>query len=706
MNQKHNFRLVLCIALLAGFSGFAGAAYDDLGVSARVMGMGNAFTAVADDAYSVYYNPAGLALLPRPEFGTAYAKLYPGLSDNSNLQNTFLVYAMPLDQGKQGGLGFGLDYFSLDSLYHETSLYASYGRDLLPGLLPDKLYGGLSLKYLNRGVNPGSLANAPVSDTGQILQGEVDPVLQNTSKTNIDMDLGLLYKLDPRWTLGLTVQHLLEPNIAFGSTPDPLDRNYKLGASYRTPFALLSGEIDDMTAPDYSREEIATFAAEKWLPTLQFGTFGIRGALSAGTQQYRALSVGLSYKIYKMEFDYGMTVPFGGIADMYGTQRIGLTFFFGHSRTPEPAFSEALLEDMGQLAEVGTPEFKAQMEDLARYQREAMESFLSRARVLSGQGRFADAYSEVQQAISISSTDATLQESAKRLMAVAAIYPEVENFSSDPVQVAVYEGILDFLSGENAAALKSLDYAHSISPSDDRIAYLRSIISGMFPGKAVPSAAVAPKAPASAVAPIAVSTAAAPPVTASAVSARAQSPAQSVAKSSAPASNQAAAQASAAGSEIAADTALMEVALSRQEYGKVVKLGRQIVQIDATDESAYLRMGVAYYALKRYSEALESLRIASRLARDEKTRKELDSYIGQIEDIEQKASEAKAAASPEDIESLYNAGVEFYAQGRLKESARMFQRILQMDPQNESAAKALKRVNAEIMESGESGGAQ
>ncbi|MDE1977503.1 MAG: hypothetical protein KGI84_09645, partial [Elusimicrobia bacterium] len=544
----------------------------------------------------------------------------------------------------------------------------------------------------NRGINPGSLANAPVSDTGQILQGQIDPVLQNTSKTNIDLDLGLLYKLDPRWTLGLTVQHLLEPNIAFGSTPDPLDRNYKLGASYRTPFALLSGEIDDMTAPDYSREEIATFAAEKWLPTLQFGTFGIRGALSAGTQQYRALSVGLSYKIYKMEFDYGMTVPFGGIADMYGTQRIGLTFFFGHSRTPEPTFNEALLEDMGQLAEVGTPEFKAQMEDLARFQREAMENFLSRARVLSGQGRFADAYGEVRQAISISSTDANLQESAKRLMAVAAIYPRVENFSSDPVQVAVYEGILDFLSGENAAALKSLDYARSISPSDDRIAYLRSIISGMFPGKSVPVPAIA------------VLTGAAQAVAAS--TAPAAAPAQTVVKSSAPASNQAASAAKAAGSEIAADTALMEVALSRQEYGKVVKLGKQIVQIDATDESAYLRMGVAYYALKRYSEALESLRIASQLARDEKTRKELDSYIGQIEDIEQKASEAKAAASPEDIESLYNAGVEFYAQGRLKESARMFQRILQMDPQNASAAKALKRVNAEIMESGESGGAQ
>ncbi len=695
-----NLRLALASVLLAAVSGLSGtarAAYDDLGVSARVMGLGNAFTAVADDAYSVYYNPAGLALLPRPEFGTAYAKLYPGLSDNSNLQNTFLVYAKPLDGGRQGGLGVGLNYFSLDNLYHETSLYASYGRDLLPGLLSHKLYGGLSLKYLNRGINPGSLADAPVSDTGQILNGQSDPVLQNTSKSNVDMDLGLLYKLAPRWTLGLDVQHLFEPNIAFGSSPDPLERNYKLGAAYKTPFALLSGEVDDMMAPDYSREEIATFAAEKWLPTLTFGTFGIRGALSAGTQQYRALSFGLSYKIYKMEFDYGMQVPFGGIADIYGTQRIGLTFFFGRSRTPQAPYSEALMENMGELAGVGTPEFKAQMENISRYEREAEENFLSQARVLAGKGRFADAYDKVEQAVSVSTAEPSLIESAKRLKAAAAIYPEVENFSSDPVQVAVYEGILNFLSGQNGAALRNLGYARDINPSDDRIAYLMSIISGVFPVQKAPAPAL--------VAPVALSTAAATVAPSSAaVSALPQAisvSTRAVAKASLAVST--AASPSAA---IEADSVLMAAALSRQEYGKVIELGKQITRMDATDEMARLRMGVAYYGLRRYPEALSSLRTALGLARDERTRKMLNSYIGQIERIESRARAAKATASPEDIENLYNAGVEFYVQGRLQESARMFERLLNLDPKNVSAAKALKRVKAEILESGQGGPAQ
>src|SRR5579859_1073835 len=58
-------RLLLVLALAAAAP--ARAAYDDLGTSARVSGMSNAFTAVADDAYSIYYNPAGLATLDRPE---------------------------------------------------------------------------------------------------------------------------------------------------------------------------------------------------------------------------------------------------------------------------------------------------------------------------------------------------------------------------------------------------------------------------------------------------------------------------------------------------------------------------------------------------------------------------------------------------------------------------------------------------------------
>jgi long-subunit fatty acid transport protein len=73
---------LLC-ALLAAAP--ARAAYEDLGIGARAPGMGNAFTALADDVHAVHYNPAGLSHLDRGQLSTSYSKLYMGLSDGSNL---------------------------------------------------------------------------------------------------------------------------------------------------------------------------------------------------------------------------------------------------------------------------------------------------------------------------------------------------------------------------------------------------------------------------------------------------------------------------------------------------------------------------------------------------------------------------------------------------------------------------------------------
>ena len=49
--------------------------YNFLGAGARANGMGDAFVAVADDATAIFWNPAGLFLLDRPEtsFGFQFA---------------------------------------------------------------------------------------------------------------------------------------------------------------------------------------------------------------------------------------------------------------------------------------------------------------------------------------------------------------------------------------------------------------------------------------------------------------------------------------------------------------------------------------------------------------------------------------------------------------------------------------------------------
>ncbi len=65
------------------------ASYLDIGVGARGLGMGGAYTALADDAHAVYWNPAGLARLEKREVAASHSEL------GNSTRHDFLAYAHP-----------------------------------------------------------------------------------------------------------------------------------------------------------------------------------------------------------------------------------------------------------------------------------------------------------------------------------------------------------------------------------------------------------------------------------------------------------------------------------------------------------------------------------------------------------------------------------------------------------------------------------
>ncbi|MBI5201782.1 MAG: hypothetical protein HY925_09380 [Elusimicrobia bacterium] len=439
----------------------------------------------------------------------------------------------------------------------------------------------------------------------------------------------------------------------------------KLGAAYRTPFTVLTGDVHFHKAPDGSMDKTFVMAAEKWLPTLLHGSFGVRGSLGFGSRDYRVLTTGLSYKIHRMQLDYGFGMPLGSVSSTFGNHRMGLSFKFGQARMAEPKLSEAILENMRELAEVGSPEFRYQAEEMALYKRTALQEFVRQATLDASAGRFLDAQHKLEQAEALNPADKKLVASAERVGTVAKIFPEVTGQQTDAAMAALYGGALDFMAGRDRDAFRKVAYAQSLNPNDERFEALLKAMEGKAGVARGPEAATAgPTAPTLGMEKV-----------------------------------------------VSANMALMEVALKEGDYEKVLKLSKEVLELDPARVLAYKRQAAAQYALKKYPEALASLRSALKLERDNDERKTLKSYIDALEALIARTSApvkpvatpkpetapAKAAA-PVDIERMYEAGVDLYAQGRLREAADLFRKILDADPKNVSARRALDRVQAELLE--------
>lgn len=82
---------------------YAGEAFT-LGAGARALGLGGAYTPIADDPTAIYYNPAGLALVTKDQLSLLHSETFGSL-----LNHDFIAYARPIGVGdKQGAFGVGI----------------------------------------------------------------------------------------------------------------------------------------------------------------------------------------------------------------------------------------------------------------------------------------------------------------------------------------------------------------------------------------------------------------------------------------------------------------------------------------------------------------------------------------------------------------------------------------------------------------------
>lgn len=243
--MKKNILIALAVLVAIGgpagavtFSkvGTAGAQFLKIGAGARAVGMGEAFTAVVDDATAMYWNPAGLAQAKKQEITFTHNQWL------GDINHEFIGYCLPM--GGNGTIGMNLTVLNVGEmpvttvvLGDETGEFFTcvdwafalgYGRNLT-----DKVAFGATAKIIQQRIWDMK-ASAFAMDLG---------ISAKTGYKSLKIAAALLnFGTDVQYTGGQLVEEFnwygygdgpqQVQSLEYTTSSSPLPLSYRLGISY------------------------------------------------------------------------------------------------------------------------------------------------------------------------------------------------------------------------------------------------------------------------------------------------------------------------------------------------------------------------------------------------------------------------------------------------------------------------------------------
>lgn len=219
--------VVLFFTDVVGAAGRTSAAFLQLGSGARASGMGDAFTAVADDASATYWNPAGLARQSKRELLAEHALHLQGIGIER------LAYAHPLRRGEglSPALGVSGAFLHLDGIEARTGNTAQ----------PDRTFGASDMSAAVSYAHPLSRRGRFSSTFGvsaKLIQQRID----SRKASAYAFDFGVTQQVGPV-RLGAALANV-GPGVKFVDEAYPLPQTVRLGAAYqprKMPLTLAFG---------------------------------------------------------------------------------------------------------------------------------------------------------------------------------------------------------------------------------------------------------------------------------------------------------------------------------------------------------------------------------------------------------------------------------------------------------------------------------
>ena len=223
----------------------------NIGTGARALGMGGSFVAVADDATSAYWNPAGLGGLKQTELAFMHTGMF-GLDTYD-----FVNITQPFGKSSAFGVSWirlGIDDIPMTELASSNPISAS-NRPKISGYMQDT-ENAFMLSYGKR-IKPNFLGDTgfQLGGTFKFLYNSVSGAKRNA--IGLGGDLGLVWRSSflsdkqdqglADLSLGIMAQDLFKTRLIWNTTSSPshtdvIQPNLKFGIAYSRKFPSISSQ--------------------------------------------------------------------------------------------------------------------------------------------------------------------------------------------------------------------------------------------------------------------------------------------------------------------------------------------------------------------------------------------------------------------------------------------------------------------------------
>ncbi|MFH2203935.1 MAG: PorV/PorQ family protein [Elusimicrobiota bacterium] len=306
----------VCLILGAGGRAEGGETASFLKISpgARPIGMGNAFTAIADDLNALAWNPAGLADAKQREASFMHAELY------AHTRFDFIGYAQPLDQlGLSGTFAIGVSRLSQETISGRDENRRPTGSFTAADTAYQAAYSG---RFFNSGTNFGL--------SGKYLQS----ALGDTRASAFAVDIGVKQHTNAGGrdlTFGASVMNIGR-GMRYLDETDDLPLTFSAGTGLRMFSNILLAA--DIRHRPHSQQTSFSFGSEYIvLPTLTlragYGTLFNSSTRSAGSassaiSQLQGMGMGMGLKVGRATLNYS----FAPAGELGNTQRLSVSTRF------------------------------------------------------------------------------------------------------------------------------------------------------------------------------------------------------------------------------------------------------------------------------------------------------------------------------------------------------------------------------------------